>query len=177
MGVGVVALVMTQWGCSSPAPDFGRALVALHPDGSVAAGFDGGDSAEDAGEAFPEASAGDAVAKDSGPAPIDASDGSFVDATTEADAGLESDASDAGVDAGQATVGWPSPCESCDLDSPHDCAGIGAPDSGPWIAFTCAMACANPPPTTTVGPSGCSYVGPIGPETFEMCCPSSNPGF
>lgn len=89
---------------------------------------------------------------------------------------------DAGKDAAPppdagATIGWPSPCDSCFYDPPHDCAGIGAPDSGPYTAFTCAMACNNPPPTLTSGPSHCYYIGQIGPTTFEMCCPSSNPGF
>lgn len=84
-------------------------------------------------------------------------------------------ASDAGAPETGSSLGWPSPCASCVNDAPKDCAGIGGPDAGPYRAFTCAMACSEPPPTLTSGPSGCYYVGPIGPATFEMCCPASNP--
>lgn len=86
--------------------------------------------------------------------------------------------SDAGPETGSA-IGWPSPCETCVYEPAHDCIGVGSPPGGSvWVAFHCGPACLNPPPTKTAGPSNCSYETlPSDDAGYEMCCPSTNPGF
>lgn len=165
--VGIALLVTAA--CSSATPEI---LLAI-PDGGTVADVVAPDGGADAGE-LPDVQSTDAqeAARDSSPS----SDASLVDSARDAEIEA-SPPPDTGAPDSGASIGWASPCDSCVYDSPHDCAGIGAPDSGPYTAFTCAMACNNPPPTLTSGPSHCYYIGPIGPTTFEMCCPSSNPGF